>query len=287
MNRLQATFAGALLVAAACRNPGTGAAPADGGRDSAEATAELIGGRGVIELERGSGGWTPATAGTRIGVSDGLRTPGDGEAELSVDGVRVKIHEHSELRLTAARAGVLRASVRGRIESDVERGKGRIALHVEGSDALAESEGGHFFVTSQGRSAVVAATSGEVAVSTGKARVQIREGQATRVANQEIGPPVEALRRVLLAVRWPGDKTNRALVPVAGRVAAGSRVYVQGEAVEVAPSGEFHAEVKLHDGRQRIAVVTVDPFGRQGTDSTEIVRDQSIPQVRIDAPWKR
>lgn len=287
MNRLQATFATAFLAAAACRNPAPGAAPADGGRGVAEATAELVGGSGVVELARGSGNWTPAIAGTRIGVSDGVRTPGDGEAELSVDGVRVKIHERSELRLTAARAGVLRASVRGRVESEVQRGKGRVALQVEGSDAVAESEGGHFFVTSQGQSAVVAATSGEVSLSSGKARVQIREGQAARVANQEIGPPVAALKRVLLAVRWPGDKTNRALVPVAGRVAAGSRVYVQGEPVEVTPDGEFHADVKLHDGRQRIAVVTVDPFGRQRADSTEIVRDRSIPQVQIDAPWKR
>lgn len=274
-----------LLAAGACRPPRTSAA--DGGADDAQGTAQLVRSKGLVELQRGSSNWGPAAAGARIGVSDGLRTPGDGEAELSVDGVRVKLHDRSEIRLTAARGGLLRASVRGRVESDVQRGKGSLALQVDGTSTVAESQGGHFFVTSQGETAVVAASSGEVAVSNGKGRVQLGGGQAVRVVGREIAPPIGALRKVLLAVRWPGDKTNRAQVPVVGRVAAGSRVYVQGEPVEVAPDGAFHADVKLQDGRQRIAVVTIDPFGRSSSDSAEIVRDRSIPQVQVDAPWKR
>jgi len=99
--------------------------------------------------------------------------------------------------------------------------------------------------------------------------------------------PTRALRKVLLAVQWPGDKTNRSSVPVSGRVAAGSRVYVQGQPVEVGPSGEFLIDVRLHDGRQRIAVVTVDPFGRRKSDQADVVLDQSLPQVQITTPWKR
>jgi hypothetical protein len=96
-----------------------------------------------------------------------------------------------------------------------------------------------------------------------------------------------SFRRVLLAVEWPGDKTNRSSIPLSGRVAAGSRVYVQGQPVEVAPSGEFRAEVKLHDGKQKIAVVTVDPFGRRKSDEADITSDRRLPSVSIESPWKR
>src|SRR5438128_3931589 len=93
-----------------------------------EGAAVLVGSRGAVELQRGSKAWEPASQGARLGESDALRTPADAEAELSVDGVRVKLHDRSEIRLSAASAGVLRARVRGRIESDVEKGKGRVAL---------------------------------------------------------------------------------------------------------------------------------------------------------------
>ncbi|MFL5407652.1 MAG: hypothetical protein ACJ79O_17630 [Myxococcales bacterium] len=106
-------------------------------------------------------------------------------------------------------------------------------------------------------------------------------------AKGDLTQPAAALRRVLLAVRWPGDKTNRSSIPLTGRVLSGSRVYVQGQAVDVAPSGEFHTDVRLHDGRQKIAVVTVDPFGRRKADETQITRDQSVPEVRVGSPWRR
>jgi hypothetical protein len=252
-----------------------------------EGAAVLIGSRGAVELQRGSKAWEPATQGTRLGESDALRTPGDAEAELSVDGVRVKLHDRSEIRLSAASAGVLRGRVRGRVESDVEQGKGRVSLQVE-DGPIAESTGGHFFLTAEGRNVAVAATSGAVQVASGGKTVNVRQGQVTRVESAgKVVPPTAALRRVLLAVQWPGDKTNRSSIPVLGRVASGSRVYVQGQAVEVAPSGQFHAEVVLQDGRQKIAVVTIDPFGRRKSDESVITRDQSLPQVRIGSPWAR
>ena len=252
-------------------------------------SAVLVGSKGVVELQRGGGTWSPATTGTRVTVSDALRTPADGEAELSVDGVRVKLHDRSELRLTAASSGLLRGRVRGRIESDVESGKGKISLQVEDGDTVATSSGGHFVVTAEGgRAAVVAATKGSVEVASAGKTVQVLKGQVARVESSgKLTKPTAAFRRVLLAVEWPGDKTNRSSIPLSGRVAAGSRVYVQGQPVEVAPSGEFRAEVKLHDGKQKIAVVTVDPFGRRKSDEADITRDQSIPGVRIDSPWKR
>ena len=252
-----------------------------------EGAAVLVGSKGPVELQRGNAPWSPIATGARLGETDALRTPLDGEAELSVDGVRLKLHDRSEIRLTAASSGLLRARVRGRVESDVESGKGRVALQVE-DGAVAESTGGHFFLTADGTTVAVAATSGSVRVAANGKSVDVKQGQVTRVAAKgDLTQPAAALRRVLLAVRWPGDKTNRSSIPLTGRVLSGSRVYVQGQAVDVAPSGEFHTEVRLHDGRQKIAVVTVDPFGRRKADETQITRDQSVPEVRVGSPWRR
>jgi hypothetical protein len=250
--------------------------------------AVLTRSRGNVELQRGGGAWSPAAAGEHIGASDGVRTHPDAEAELSVDGVRVKLHDRSELRMAAVSPGVLRARVHGRVESEVEEGKGHVYLQVQDGTTVAESKGGHFLFTAEGEAVVVAATDGVVDVTSAGKTVEVHKGQLTRVeGNGLLGQPAAALKKVLLAVQWPGDKTNRSSIPLSGRVAQGSRVYVQGEPVEVAPSGEFHADVRLRDGRQKIAVVTVDPLGRRKEAESQVTRDQSLPQVRVVSPFKR
>ena len=291
--------AAALLVAfavfgPACRCDSQRPAPTPTPR--AEATpaqaeapaAVLTRSRGTVELQRGGGPWGPAAAGEHIGVSDGVRTHPDAEAELSVDGVRVKLHDRSELRMAAVSPGLLRARVRGRVESEVEEGKGHVSLQVDDGTTVADSKGGHFLLTAEGEAVVVAATDGAVEVTSAGKTVEVHKGQLTRVeGNGALGQPAAALKKVLLAVQWPGDKTNRSSIPLSGRVAQGSRVYVQGEPVEVAPSGEFHADVRLRDGKQKIAVVTVDPLGRRKEAESQVTRDQSLPQVRVVSPWKR
>jgi hypothetical protein len=173
------------------------------------------------------------------------------------------------------------------VESDVEAGRGRVSLQVEGGDAVADSSGGHFFLTAEGKSVVVAATRGSVALAASGKTVEVHEDQMARVQASGVEQPAQAVKKVLLAVQWPGDKTNRSSVPIGGQVAPGSRVYVQGQPVEVGPSGAFRADVRLDEGRQRIAVVTIDPFGRQKAARSEITRDQSTPRVQVSTPWKR
>jgi ferric-dicitrate binding protein FerR (iron transport regulator) len=282
-----------LACASACRcdkqrPPPTPTPRAEAASAESEGGAVLVGSRGAVELQRGSGPWGPASQGQRIGASDGLRTPQDAEAELSVDGVRVKLHDRSEIRVTAASSGVLRARVRGRVESDVEKGKGRVSLQVENGETVADSAGGHFLLTAEGKAVVVAATSGAVDVAAAGKSVQVLPGQVTRVeSGGALEQPTAALKKVLLAVQWPGDKTNRSSIPLAGRVAAGSRVYVNGQPVEVAPSGEFHTDVRLRDGIQKIAVVTIDPLGRTKAAESKVTRDDSVPEVRVGSPWRR
>ena len=100
-----------------------------------------------------------------------------------------------------------------------------------------------------------------------------------------------ALRRVLLSVQWPDQReTNKATFPIEGRVEPGSRVFVQGEQVAVEAGGTFRAEVPLKKGKQKIAVVTVDALGRRKQVEGVVLRDDSLPDVKVKKrlwQWRR
>jgi hypothetical protein len=163
--------------------------------------------------------------------------------------------------------------------------RGRLDVEIENSDATAHSEGGHFFVTGDGRGVVaVASVTGTVNVSGGGRTVAVVNGEVTRVSKSQPAPskPAEALRRVLLNVQWPNQKeTNKATFPIAGQVEPGSRVFVQGMPVAVEEGGSFHTEVPLKQGKQKIAVVTVDALGRRKQVESVVLRDDSIPNVKV------
>lgn len=237
---------------------------------------------GQVELVH-DGTVSPAKVGDRLGVRDALRTR-DGEADLSVDGVKVRLHEASRIELQQVDKRALRARVRGSVESEVEQ-NGKLDVAVEDSDAVAHSEGGHFFVSADGKGIVaVASVTGTVHLSGGGKSVAVNKGEVGRVLAPGEAPsePAAALRRVLLSVQWPGQReTNRASLPVVGRVEPGSRVFVQGQPVTVEAGGGFRAQVPLRKGKQKIAVVTVDALGRRKQVDAIVMRDDSLPDARV------
>jgi len=168
----------ALLCAckpAAVAPPRQAAAPRNGATEGTGG-AVLLRRSGGVELQRGNGGWSAASEGDRIFGADAVRTGADSEVEISVDGVRVNVLDRSELRVSRAEPGALRARIRGRVESVVEPGKGTIALQVQDGDVVASSSGGHFFVTADGQGAVAVGTlSGSVAVEGGGRKVEVRK----------------------------------------------------------------------------------------------------------------
>jgi hypothetical protein len=260
------------------------AGPLPPGEPQVRATAVVISRKGKVELQRGTaGGWSDAQVGDRLAPSDALRTQ-VGEAEVGVSGVKMRVHEASAVRLKDANDRWLRAQVRGSVESEVEPGRGSLDVEVEGSDARAHSQGGHFFVTADGRGVVaVAAVTGSVNLTAHNKQVEVRPGTVSRVAGgAEPEDASPALRRILLSVRWPEERaTSKDTVPISGKVEAGSRVFIQGQPVPVEPGGSFRAEVPLRDGKQTLAVVAIDPLGRRKQVDTTIVRDQSSPTVRV------
>ncbi len=249
----------------------------------AASQATVTASRGQAELQRGpAGSWSEVHVGDRLGSSDALRTRA-GEADLAIDGVRLRLHESSGVRLRSVEPHGLRARVHGSVESDVVQGRGRLDVEVEESDAVAHSEGGHFYVTADGRGVIaVAAVTGTVHLSSAGKSVDLNKGEISRVLGAGPAAPTEALRRVLLSVEWPKElETNQARLPISGRVEAGSRVFVQGQPVPVDPGGAFRTEVPLRQGRQQIAVVTVDALGRRKISENAVLRDDSLPEVQV------
>lgn len=284
-------FARLLLVAAfcaACRS--SPAEPALQGASTVPALpsdspqAVVTASRGKVELlHGGTGSWADVKVGDRLSAKDALRTD-VGEADLAVDGVKVRLHEASRLELKSVDRRSMRTRVHGSVESEVDQ-SGKLDVEVEDSDATAHSEGGHFFVTADGKGVIaVAAVTGSVHLSGSGKSVVVSKGQVSRIEGAQTAPspPAAALRRVLLSVQWPDAReTNHTTVPIAGRVEPGSRVYVQGQPVMVEAGGLFRAQVPLKQGKQKIAVVTVDALGRRKQLESLVRRDDSLPGARV------
>jgi hypothetical protein len=239
---------------------------------------------GKVELLRAAdGSVSEAKVGDKLSARDALRTE-VGEADVAVEGVRVRLHEASQLTVKELDRQRMRARVRGSVESDVAE-KAKLDFEAENSDAVAHSEGGHFFVTADGRGVVaVASVTGTVHLSGGGKSVSVDKGQVAHVSKASPTPtqPAEALRRVLLSVEWPNQReTNKAILPIVGRVEPGSRVFVQGVPAVVEAGGTFRAEVPLKQGRQKIAIVTVDALGRRKQVESMVLRDDSLPDLKV------
>ena len=274
-----------ILAVPGCKQDGSRPAVAAASTGTADGAAAVVTAKnGKVQVLRAAdGSVAEAKVGDRLSVRDALRTD-IGEADVAVEGVRVRVHEGSRLELKQVGQQNLRARVRGSVESEVEQ-KGNLDVEIENSDALAHSEGGHFFVTADGRGVVaVASVTGTVNVSGGGKSIEVVKGEVTRMTKSDPKPsvPVAALRRVLLNVQWPNQKeTNKPTFPIAGRVEPGSRVFVQGEPVQVEEGGTFRTEVPLRQGKQKIAVVTVDALGRRKQVESVVLRDDSLPNIKV------
>jgi len=232
------------LAALACgrsRSPGPSPALSAMAGESAAQHGVVTAKSGKVELLRATDGTvSEAHVGDRLGVRDAVRTE-EGDADLSFDGVRMRLHDASQLTVEQMDRQKVRAKVRGSVESDVAD-HASLDVEVEGGDATAHSDGGHFFVTSDGHGVVAVATvTGSVHLAGSGKSVEVGKGQVSRL----------------------------------------SRVFVQGEAVLVEAGGAFHAEVPLRQGRQKIAVVTMDALGRRRQVESVVVRDDSIPEIKV------
>lgn len=263
------------------------AAPAKNEKAVAVVTSQ----KGKVEVRRGgTTQWAPLSVGDRLVADDSLRTLRDSRVELSVNEVKVRVHEQSHLGVKSITDTALRAKVTGRMESEVPLGKGRVEIEAEGSDAVVTTTGGHFAVMSDGHGVVsVATVTGRVNLEAAGKSVDVTPGKMSGVvAGQAPRAPEAAMREVLLSVSWPQDRvTNRRSIPIAGVVEVGSRVLVQGEPIKVGPDGKFNTEIELEQGQQLVAIVAEDAMGRRRQKSANFERDNVPPSMRVKEPlWR-
>src|SRR5439155_17131757 len=130
---------------------------------------------GQVEVVR-EGTVSAAKVGDRLGVKDALQTQ-IGEADVAVEGVKLRLHEASRLELKQVEKRAMLARMRGGIESEVDQ-NARLDMEMEGSDAVAHSQGGHFFITADGRGVVAVATvTGTVHLYSAGATVDVNKGE--------------------------------------------------------------------------------------------------------------
>src|SRR5438105_13998483 len=135
---------GVCLAAVACKKSTTRAAPIAAA--STVITANLTAGEqavvtashGQVEVVR-EGTVSAAKVGDRLGVKDALQTQ-IGEADVAVEGVKLRLHEASRLELKQVEKRAMLARMRGGIESEVDQ-NARLDMEMEGSDAVAHSQG--------------------------------------------------------------------------------------------------------------------------------------------------
>ncbi|MGQ0508612.1 MAG: hypothetical protein ACT4TC_25210 [Myxococcaceae bacterium] len=248
------------------------------------ARATIVNKNGKVEVNRAKKGWREAQIGDPLSPDDAVRTSENGELEIGIAAVRIRVRERSEFRVKTLTNKVLRGQLKGQLESSApEKGERVVEIEGENSDALVRSEGGTFSISADERGGVaVAAVNGVVDLSSAGRSVRVRAGEISRASRGSAPQAPKAARRtVLLAVDWPNRKeTNRRTIPLAGHVDAGTRVLVQGKLAKVDDDGNFNAEIPLKRGRQRVGVVAVDVLGRRRVLDTHIFQDDALPNVQ-------
>jgi hypothetical protein len=245
----------------------------------------LVASKGVVEVRRGQGGpWATAQVGDRLSQSDAVRTNDDGEADLQSDSVKIRVQQRSHFTVKTLNEKLVRAQLTGRMESDVAEGQAALEVESESSKAVARSEGGRFTVVSDRRGVVaVASVTGSVDLSSAGKSVKVNAGEVSH-SKPGVAPTAakKALRKVLLAVDWPGQtETRERTFKVGGKVEPGTQVSVGDQVVDVAPDGSFEADVQLRRGKQKLAVTAVDVAGRKKVVTSTVTVDDRAPDVRV------
>jgi hypothetical protein len=233
-------------------------------------------------LERQAGGqWVAVASGSRLAVTDRIRTQGEGAVTLeAADGSRIELVDEVEVTVEALTRSLAELELhRGRLRADLADGSD-MALRVTSSGASAEAQNGAFVVFADGTGMVaVASETAEVRLRAQEREVLVAAGQQSLVRPD--GPPSdpEAIpEAVFLEVAWPQGRVQRERrLVVRGRVDPGTEVRIEDRSTSVAHDGTFETEVALSEGVNRVAVRARDIAGRTKTAESPAVMVKTRP----------
>ena len=244
---------------------------------------------GSVEVRRGSA-WVPLKPGERLEKDDAIRTAAGATATVAVgDDVEFQVQASSEVTLRELTATASRVRLeRGRVGASVTGGK--VVLRVESarSTAVAEARRGRFAVFTDGQGLVaVAATAGEVRLSSSGGDALLGAGEQGRVLGDGAPSREPVPPSVYLKVRWPEPAPGEKVFVVRGAADIGAAVAVNGRPATVGPDGSFSASVPAGKGRTRLNVTAVDLGGRSASASAMVGVTSRPPSVQVEKPvWK-
>jgi hypothetical protein len=237
---------------------------------------------GRVEVLR-SEAWVLIKPGDVLTKDDVVRT-GVGRALLKLSGAsEVELRERVEIRLDSiSNAGASLDLRRGKVLAHVGRAGNNLAITA--ANTRTANAGGlpaRFVVTADEKGRVaVAATEGSAQVRAAGRVVTVPAGAQTRVEPGR--PPIDPERipeDVLLTVTWPGGERHEERLPIAGTVAPGSQVRVNGAPAAPDGAGRFIASVPIHDGPNPVEIVVDDVAGRSRRERREIQKVSEAPPL--------
>jgi hypothetical protein len=294
MSRLPFAAAALAVLAAGCGGkrplPAVDAAPAGSQPVAVAPPAATLAKEvtGSVEVRRGQS-WVPLKAGERLEKDDAVRTAASAVVTVAVgDDVEFQVQASSEVTLRELTATASRVRLeRGRVGASVT---GKVVLRVESahSTAVAEARRGKFAVFTDGKGLVaVAATAGEVRLSSSGGDALLAAGEQGRVVGDGAPSREPVPASVYLKVKWPEPPPGAKVLVVRGAADIGATVDINGAPATVGADGTFTASVPAAGPRTKLNVTAVDLGGRSARASATVGAVPRPPTVKVEKPeWK-
>ena len=270
------------------------AADAGSGEEPAQVVHETLPGflmnlsSGTAEVRRaGTNQWIVLKIGDPIRQGDAVRSAADNQLELTLGQGHIRVNPGGQLSLEALDASMIRAHITGQVEAQSAQGEQSIELQGE-EGVYGRVSAGRFLMnaSSSGRTQL-AVLSGSASLQSGDKSVELGEGESTSIERGKLGARSKVPKNVALHVGWPpNDATNQALLSLNGHVGAWTHVVVQNKEVTPGADGTFLAKVALKPGKQRVAVVATDVFGRHVAQTHVITMDPTAPAIKARVEYR-
>jgi hypothetical protein len=244
---------------------------------------------GQVQVRRGSGEWAVARQGERLRSSDGVKTADGSRAVLAAgDAYEVKMEAGTEVSVAELSETISRLQLGAGMATARVKGH-KFEVRATGSDATATTSEGTFAMSNNGAGTVAVGTrEGEVQLIGKGKMVIVRAGQQAIVLPGQ-GPtePVAIPTSLLLKVSLPSAlETANAQAVIAGNVAPGSLVEINGRRIKVDAVGKFTMPMVLRRDWNQVEVKGLG-VGGQTADSTHRIKLDNDTGLSMEKPvWK-
>jgi hypothetical protein len=245
---------------------------------------------GTVEVRRADGTWVPVKPGHVLKPSEVLRTKDGSTALMRGEAADVKLEPSTEMSMEEITDNASRFLLAtGMATAEVHKGiRHTLEMRATGSDAVAVTTDGSFAMSNDGAGTVAVGTQkGEVTFKGNGKIVIVRAGQQSVVRPGSNGPsePVDIPSSLLLKVQWPSARQNKREIIVAGKVAPGTRLDIDGQTFSPGQDGTFTRTVSLKEGESEVKVRASSVGGNKEEAAQKFHVDTQAPKFKVKIPW--